>query len=124
MDRRWAQDVLRCRLCEVPGPPMYCDTCHVHLCKACEGQHILDETKEHKVMPFKMQGSSSVCTKHFSKICDIYCEQCDIAVCVQCVSSKEHKGHTVFDMTKTLKRQKKVLEKDLHELEKHIYPKY
>lgn len=43
-----------------------------------------------------------------------------LSISVQCVSSTEHKGHEVFDMTKTLKSQKK----DLHELEKYIYPKY
>lgn len=120
----WAQDVLRCRLCETPGPPLYCDICHIHLCTTCEGEHILDETKEHKVVPFKMRTSSTICTKHSSKICELYCEQCDIALCVRCVSSKEHKGHEFFDMAKVLNRQKEVLERDLHELEKYIYPRY
>lgn len=51
--KTWAQDVLRCHLCKTPGPPLYCDICHVHLCTFW-GEHILDETKEHKVVPFKM----------------------------------------------------------------------
>lgn len=122
--RTWAQDVLRCCLCETPGH--LCDICYIHLCSPCGGEHILYETKEHKVVPFKMRASSTICTKHSSKLCELHCEQCDIAICVQCVSSKEHKGHEFVDMAKVLNRQREVLKRDLHELEKYtsIDPRY
>ncbi|XP_052690718.1 tripartite motif-containing protein 55-like [Crassostrea angulata] len=125
MDRRtWAQDVLRCHLCETPGPPMYCDICHIHLCVACVGKHLLDESKEHKVVPFKKRGLNPKCSKHSTQLCDLHCEQCDIPICVECVSANEHLGHKLIGILKILDTKREALKKDLQELEHTIYPKY
>ncbi|XP_065928525.1 tripartite motif-containing protein 2-like [Magallana gigas] len=125
MDRRtWAQDVLRCHLCETPGPPMFCDICHIHLCVACVGKHLLDESKEHKVVTFKKQGFAPECSKHSKKLCELYCEQCDIPICVECVSSGEHLGHKVVGILKIVENKKEALRGELQELENIIDPKY
>lgn len=124
---RSAQDVLRCDLCETPVPPYYCDLCHINLCKKCAGEHLLDETKEHKVVPIKQRRFTSSfpkCPKHSTKHCELHCEQCDIAICVQCASDTEHRGHEFVDMVKALHTKKEVLRRDFQELEKLIYPKY
>ncbi|XP_065938882.1 E3 ubiquitin-protein ligase TRIM71-like [Magallana gigas] len=118
------QDVLRCHLCETPGPPMYCVICNKYLCKACEGEHISDLPKEHKVVPFKKRGYIPKCQKHPSKICELYCKQCGIPICATCLSSEEHNDHIFFEITKTMDNKKEIIQKNLRELEKSIYLKY
>ncbi|XP_034306963.2 tripartite motif-containing protein 2 [Magallana gigas] len=124
---RSAQDVLRCDLCETPVPPYYCDLCSINLCKKCAGEHLLDEAKEHKVVPIKQRRFTSSfpkCPKHSTKHCELHCEQCDVAICVQCASDTKHRGHEFVDMVKALHTKKEVLRRDFQELEKLIYPKY
>nr|XP_034305423.1 uncharacterized protein LOC117682277 [Crassostrea gigas]XP_034305424.1 uncharacterized protein LOC117682277 [Crassostrea gigas] len=125
MDQSWAQDVLRCHLCETPVPPLHCDICHIYLCKVCVGEHLLDLSKEHKVVPLEKRGSAPKCSKHSTKLCELHCEKCNIPICTLCVSTGEHLGHKQVDFTlKSLETKKEILKEDLKELEKFIYPKY
>ncbi|XP_052677137.1 tripartite motif-containing protein 2-like isoform X1 [Crassostrea angulata] len=117
------QDVLRC-LCETPGPPMYCVICNKYLCKACEKDHISDQSKEHKVLPFKKRRYTPKCQKHPSKICEHYCEQCGIPICAACLFSEEHNDHQFIEIFKVMDNKKEIIQKNLQELEKTIYLKY
>eukprot|EP00105_Crassostrea_gigas_P016069 XP_011433306.1 PREDICTED: tripartite motif-containing protein 45 [Crassostrea gigas] len=102
---------------------MYCDICHIHLCVACVGKHLLDESKEHKVVTFKKRGFAPECSKHSKKLCELYCEQCDIPICVECVSSGEHLGHKMVGILNIVENKKEALRGDLQELENIIDPK-
>ncbi|XP_052678554.1 E3 ubiquitin-protein ligase TRIM71-like [Crassostrea angulata] len=106
------------------APPMYCVICNKYLCKACEGDHISDFSKEHKVVPFEKRGYTPKCQKHPSKICEHYCKQCGIPICATCLSSEEHNDHHFFEITKTMDNKKEIIQKNLRELEKTIYLKY
>lgn len=123
------QDVIRCKLCEEPVPPLYCEVCQINLCKACAGEHLLDESKFHIVVPIKHRKSSPKisypeCQIHTTKLCELQCEKCDIPICVQCVSSNKHKAHDVADVMSYLNSKNKALQADLKELGNFIYPKY
>lgn len=118
------QDVLRCHICDSPGPPLFCGICHLHLCKACVGEHILDESTEHKVVPFNKREFTTKCQKHSTKICELHCKECNISICATCASSEEHRGHAFVEILKYFESQKNVIQQDLDELETSIFPKY
>ena len=83
----------------------------------------MDESTEHKVIPIKQTLSAVFypkCLKHSSKNCELYCEQCTIPICVQCASSKEHRGHGFKDLLECVERKREASQKDLQELESSI----
>ncbi|XP_022293786.2 uncharacterized protein LOC111104232 [Crassostrea virginica] len=118
------QDVIGCDLCETPVPPKHCDICHIHLCEACVGKHLSDQTKDHYIVPFKLRGITPKCTKHSTKVCTQLCTTCNIPVCPLCVASSEHEQHKKEDILKLFETKRKLMQKDLPDLEKSIYPRY
>eukprot|EP00105_Crassostrea_gigas_P046620 XP_019930768.1 PREDICTED: tripartite motif-containing protein 45-like [Crassostrea gigas] len=125
--RNSAQDVVRCTLCQDSVAPMYCEVCHIHLCKDCVETHLSDSSKVHKVVSLKQYLTTlnnPKCRKHPTKQCELHCEQCDIPICAQCISSGKHSGHKKNDIFQSFEIKTGILEKDLQELEKFIYPKY
>ncbi|XP_022316301.2 uncharacterized protein LOC111119989 [Crassostrea virginica] len=122
------QDVIRCDLCETPVPPKHCDICHIHLCEACVGKHLSDQSKDHYIVPFKLRGFTPKCTKHSTEVCTQLCTTCNIPVCPLCVASSEHEKHiymyVIKDILEWFETKRKLMQKDLQDLEKSIYPKY
>nr|XP_022308269.1 uncharacterized protein LOC111114272 [Crassostrea virginica] len=118
------QDVIRCDLCETPVPPKHCDICHIHLCETCVGEHLSDESKDHYIVPFKLRGIIPKCTKHSTEVCKQHCTTCNIPACPLCVASSEHEEHEKEDILKLFETKREVMQKDLQDLEKSIYPRY
>nr|XP_022321169.1 E3 ubiquitin-protein ligase TRIM71-like [Crassostrea virginica] len=118
------QDVIRCDLCETPVPPKHCNICHIHICEACVGKHLSDQTKDHYIVPFKLRGITPKCTKHSTEVCTQLCTTCNIPVCPLCVASSEHEQHKKEDILKLFETKRKLMQKDLQDLEKSIYPRY
>eukprot|EP00105_Crassostrea_gigas_P032903 XP_011456101.1 PREDICTED: uncharacterized protein LOC105348404 [Crassostrea gigas] len=121
---RSGQDVLRCHLCETLVPSMYCDICHIQLCKACVGEHLSDDFQKHSVVLFKKRGSTLKCPKHAAKICELHCAECNNSICAICVSSGEHEQHKKVDISEYVENKKGEIQNDLQELEETIFPKY
>ncbi|XP_065925896.1 E3 ubiquitin-protein ligase TRIM71-like [Magallana gigas] len=128
MDPRHSlQDVVCCTLCHTSIAPMCCEICHIHLCKDCVEKHLSDSSNVHKVVSLKQYLNTlnyPKCRKHPTKQCELHCEQCDIPICVQCISSGQHLGHKQIDISETFENKKQDLQRDLQELEKITYPKY
>nr|XP_034330231.1 E3 ubiquitin-protein ligase TRIM71-like [Crassostrea gigas] len=122
-----AQDVVRCDVCDTPVPPLHCDFCQTNLCKACVGEHMLDFSKKHQLVPFQDRGSTPNypnCSEHVKELCKVYCEQCDVSVCIYCFSTQNHQNHNLVDILSIIERKMKHLQRDLEELDKFIHPKY
>ncbi|XP_061165925.1 uncharacterized protein LOC133174840 [Saccostrea echinata] len=126
--RTSAQDVMRCDLCETAVVQMHCDTCLVNLCKACVGEHIsTGESKDHMVVKFQDRQSTPLyptCTFHNKDRCVMYCNQCDIPVCLGCLASKQHLGHELSKLLQVLDEKKDMILKERNELNDTIYPTY
>ncbi|XP_052707996.1 uncharacterized protein LOC128183138 [Crassostrea angulata] len=125
--RRSAQDVVHCDACDTPVPPLHCDFCQTNLCKACVGDHMLDISKKHQVVLFQDRKSTIIspnCQTHSLKHCELHCEQCDIPICVLCVSSESHENHKKLDIISYFETKKHDLQTDLQELEKTVIAKY
>lgn len=94
------QDILRCDVCDGPDHPFHCDICETDLCRVCVGDHLLDSSRRHQIVPFEERGSSliySICQTHSSRQCELHCESCDVAICVHCFSSGNHQNHRIVD---------------------------
>ncbi|XP_056015690.1 E3 ubiquitin-protein ligase Midline-1-like [Ostrea edulis] len=125
--RRSAQEVLLCDLCETVPLQSHCELCNINLCVNCAVKHLSDSSKRHNVVPFLHRKSSPnypKCPKHADKHCEMFCEKCDIPVCLTCVTSGKHKGHDISDVLEKLSAKTESLQKDLKELEIRIYPRY
>ncbi|XP_056002823.1 tripartite motif-containing protein 45-like [Ostrea edulis] len=125
--RRSAQEVLLCNLCEIVPLQSRCEVCNINLCKACVGEHLSDSSKQHHVMPYLQRKSTPnypKCPKHANELCKHYCEDCDIPVCITCISSGKHKGHKLSEFLEKLNSKTQSLQKDLEELQTRIYPRY
>lgn len=94
------------------------------MCKDCVGEHLSDESVEHRVMQFKNSKLTPYCQIHSTKPCELYCVQCDIPICTQCITSGEHVNHRIIDILDSFNDKKKVIQKDIEEFEKSIYPQY
>ncbi|XP_062589913.1 uncharacterized protein LOC134251512 [Saccostrea cucullata] len=122
-----AQDLIRCDLCETAIVQMYCEFCHVKLCKPCIGEHIAEEYSKHQIVPFQQRKSTLIypkCTTHPTKACELQCKECDIPICALCSVSESHKRHSMSNLFEIYNTKRQTIEKDLQDIESIISPTY
>ncbi|XP_061186841.1 uncharacterized protein LOC133194964 [Saccostrea echinata] len=127
--RTTAQDVMRCNICETSIVQMHCDTCFVNLCKVCVGEHFSNDLyKAHRIVDIKDRNSTLIfpqCATHSKNICESFCEDCNIPLCIKCVISNDtHKEHNLSIMSDMFDYKKQVIQKDFKELQELIVPTY
>ncbi|XP_021352323.1 uncharacterized protein LOC110449651 [Mizuhopecten yessoensis] len=89
-----------CALCDSKdGVRWYCNDCQENLCDRCKETHTRGrKTKNDDVVSIgeaNRQGDKSVpevCKLHPGKLCDLYCSDCNLLICLMCLS-KTHKHH-------------------------------
>ena len=113
-----------CNLCETPVSSKQCNICHTLLCEACVEEHLSDQSKHHNITSFETLGILQKCKKHSTKACKQLCKTCNIPICSSCVASGKHKQHENEDILNMFKTKKKLMQKDLQDLMKFMYPKY
>uniref|UniRef100_K1PME2 Tripartite motif-containing protein 2 n=1 Tax=Magallana gigas TaxID=29159 RepID=K1PME2_MAGGI len=126
--RRSAQEAVYCDLCETAFVQMHCDTCLVNLCTACVGEHMAsDDLFDHKVVKFRSMNSNPLypgCASHDKELCAMYCNHCEIPVCLSCLAMDQHLGHKLSKVSQVLEEKKLQVAKQQSELNQTIYPTY
>ena len=83
-----SQDLLRCLVKKKRCPHCSCQPCDKNICTICAGEHLLDDTKEHKIVTIKQKWNTTnpLCpkVKHTSKLCDLYCVRNATTLFVHC----------------------------------------
>ncbi|XP_062615242.1 uncharacterized protein LOC134276975 [Saccostrea cucullata] len=124
-----AQDMMRCDICKNNEVQMHCDACLVNLCKLCVGEHFSkDLSKTHKIVDYKDKKSTPIfpqCASHSDSLCECFCKDCNIPLCLKCVISTDiHRNHNLSIISDILRFRKDAINKDFEELKETIIPTY
>lgn len=104
---------------------MYCDNCHVHLCTACVRKHLLDKSKEHKIVFLKCEDLRLNVKNIYQKYTNILLTMRHSYLCTLCLLQGTLNQYcSSLDIAKGQDGIKCVAQKDLIEMEKSMNPKY
>ena len=124
-----------CDSCDENSPIAYCTECDDLLCKDCWDAHQkLKKSRSHssftlkeaqnmsqdKLIKMLPTSSSSylscTCQYHNNETLALYCQQCNIPVCVKC-SGISHKDHPVHQVSQQIIQNKEEIQQSLEELQ-------
>ncbi|XP_078323187.1 uncharacterized protein LOC111109841 [Crassostrea virginica] len=93
------QEAVVCDLCQSPVS-FFCRRCGVNLCDPCVLLHLRVKSKfGHDVVDYVSKDDDDVCLceSHPENKCSAYCKECDVPICILCVSIK-HKLHEISEL--------------------------
>lgn len=92
---KFSLNEIPCRKCNIKNKSQhYCKECYAILCEKCKGDHI--HNNNHKDI-ISINEIDNICLKHNEKFC-LYCNNCNIEICKECINVKEHKGHEINNL--------------------------
>lgn len=88
----------------------FCNTCKKELCVKCKERHVIDlDTKHHNVSIYREKFNNLrkhiMCAEHPDNICEMYCEPCDLPVCIHCRNHREHIKMTILTVYENKRKQ-------------------
>ncbi|XP_033746876.1 uncharacterized protein LOC117332101 [Pecten maximus] len=90
----------------------YCNDCQEALCDKCKETHQrARRTRNDEVVPIKQANKQAevvlpeVCKNHPGKTCDLFCTECNVAICSMCFTQK-HKQHAFKHFEDEINTQK------------------
>ncbi|XP_061183060.1 tripartite motif-containing protein 3-like [Saccostrea echinata] len=117
-----AQELVMCDLCVKPVQ-QFCNSCQVGLCENCINKHVKSlKSMKHDIVPFTKRTMQLVfpqCTSHSHQRCEVHCQQCDVPVCIKCITGL-HKGHDIVDMADIIATKREKIKKETEEIEANI----
>ena len=103
----------------------FCIECQQHICKRCLKFHSsMNSTKTHQVIPTGNKSTATMeavhypgtsCALHKGKGIEIYCMECEVAVCTICFSTK-HNRHECSDIQSVADDLKKRIKSNIEEI--------
>ena len=104
-----SDDTKKCEICSKREATKFCVDCSQDMCDSCLEPHSkLRSSQSHKVITQTEKTSSaayararpSYCEKHTDKPLELYCNDCQLVICLKC-SMLNHKTHFTSDLQET-----------------------
>ncbi|XP_062621522.1 uncharacterized protein LOC134283100 [Saccostrea cucullata] len=115
-----AQELITCDLCVKPVQ-QFCNSCQVGLCEDCINKHVKSlKSMKHDIVPFTKRTVQLVfpqCTSHSHQRCEAHCQQCDVPVCIKCITSSKHKTHDIVDMADIIATKRENIKRETEEID-------
>ena len=108
---------VKCQVCDDNATSFCCQCCEF-LCGKCKLSHLHYLGKEHEILElancrkgeFRVCFPSPKCPQHTQKELDIFCNECQRLVCLEC-AQKDHQDHKKGSLDETSEEEKDELQK-------------